>query len=213
MKPAVTKRRAQQLLPPSWGKPPVVSDPLTARALQVQATAGPLVTFLAPVRIPHGPVLVDGRGGTDWIVLDTRLDTHLAERSLAIPREPRRHLERIAASGAQFDALFIGHELPAGSVAKATADGKSEDIGHLLGDPPVDRHAAKAARAVRASLDGLKSAAAVVGKGAGMAALGVAAMSGGLLGGLDPVVLGAVTADGKADPGTRAVLFHLVHWT
>jgi hypothetical protein len=140
-------------------------------------------------------------------VLDTRLDTHLAQRSLAIPSEPRRHLEKIAASGARFDAFFIGHELPAGTVAKARAIGNSDDVGSLLGDPPVDRNAARAASAVRAALEGIKATAVLLGKttAAGMAALADGA--------LDPVVLGAVTADGKAAPGDLAALFHLVHWT
>jgi len=155
-------------------------------------------------------VLIDGQGRTDWIVLDTRLDTHLAQRRLAIPREPRRHLEKIADSGAQFDALFIGHELPAGTVATARVDGKSDDIDSLLGTPPVDRAAAKAVTAVRTAVDGLKATAVLLGKGAATAAAGVASVADGVL---DPVVLGVVTADGKATPGDRAALFHLVHWT
>lgn len=204
------KARTSALLPASWGQPPTTTDPLTSRALQVQAAAGPLVTFLAPVRVPGGPVLVDGRGKTDWIVLDTRLDTHLAQRRLAIPRGPRRHLEKIADSGARFDALLIGHELPAGTVAKARIDGKSDDIDSLLGDPPVDRAAVKAVAAVRAAVDGLKATAVLLGKGTAAAASGIASVADGVL---DPVVLGVVTADGKATPGDRAALFHLVHWT
>lgn len=210
VKPLAAKAQPSALLPASWGQPPTATDPLTSRALQVQAAAGPLVTFLAPVRVPSGPVLIDGRGRTDWIVLDTRLDTHLAQRRLAIPRGPRRHLEKIADSGAQFDALLIGHELPAGTVAKAKVDGTSNDIDSLLGDPPVDRGAAKAVSAVRAALGGLKATAVLLGKGAATAAAGVASVADGVL---DPVVLGVVTADGKAKPGDRAALFHLVHWT
>lgn len=209
MKPFLTKKPAPVALPSSWGSPPAVSDPLTARTLELQATAGPLVTFLAPVRIPDGPVLIEGLGATDWVVLDTRLDTHLARRSLGIPRGPRRHLERIAASGASFDALFIGHELPAGTVSRAKADGKADDLETLLGASPVDRGAAKGVTVLRAALDSLKATAVVVGKGATAAA----AVAGGVLDGLDPVVLGAVTADGKAKPGDRAALFYLAHWT
>ncbi len=206
----IAKPPSTDLIPATWGQPPTVKDPLTSRALQVQAVAGPLVTFLGAVQVPSGPVLLDGRGDTDWIVLDTRLDTHLAQRQLAIPRGPRRHLEKIVDSGAQFDALFIGHELPAGTVAKSAVDGKGNDIDSLLGDPPVDRSAAKAVTAIRTTIDGLKATAVLLGKATAAAAV-VAA--GALDGALDPVVLGVVTADGKAMPGDRAALFHLVHWT
>ncbi len=183
-----------------------MSDPLTARALQVQSAAGPLVTFLAPVRIPSSPVLIDGGGKTDWIVLDTRLDTHLAQRALAMPTAPRRHLEQIAATGARFDAFLIGHELAPGTVAAADTKDEHDDIAFFLGDPPTDPRAAKAVKAVRTGIEGLKWTAASFGRaGAGVLRAADAV--------LDPVILGLVTADGTARPGTRAALFHLVHWS
>ena len=95
-------------------------------------------------------------------------------------------------------------------MAKARIDGKSDDIDSLLGDPPVDRAAVKAVAAVRAAVDGLKATAVLLGKGTAAAASGIASVADGVL---DPVVLGVVTADGKATPGDRAALFHLVHWT
>lgn len=199
-------------------KPPGALSPLTERALEVDRVADGSVRFLGPCVMPAGPVLIDGRGGTDWVVVDARLDPHLAAGSLAIPREARRDLERIAATGARFDALLIGHELPPGTVAALETKRRSELAKHqsdvldpkvasklegLIGAPAPDRAALKIVTATRRVLSTFKG---------GMAAAASAA-AGLLDAGLDPAIFGVVAAHGEPRPGERVALFYLTHWT
>jgi hypothetical protein len=203
---------------PLPSKPPNALSPLTERALEVDRVADGLVRFLAPCAMPAGPVLVDGRGGTDWVVVDARLDPHLAAGNLSIPREARRDLERIAASGARFDALLIGHELPAGTVAALEMKTRAElaqpqsgvlapkvasKLEGLIGAPVPDRIAQKVVSTTRQVLSTFKGGMAVA-----------ASTAAGLLdAGLDPVVFGVVAAHREPRAGERVALFYLTHWT
>ena len=199
-------------------KPPGALSPLTERALEVDRVADGAVRFLAPCAMPAGPVLIDGRGDTDWVVVDARLDPHRAAGSLSIPREARRDLERISATGARFDALLIGHELPPGTVAaldtKTRAqlakpksdvlDGEaSSKLEGLIGAPAPDRTALKVVSATRRVLSAF-----TVG-----VATAASAAAGLLDAGLDPAIFGVVAAHGEPRPGERVALFYLTHWT
>ena len=204
---------------------PPPASPLAARTLEIAETAGGLVTFLAPARFPAGPVLIEGRGDTDWVVLDARRDPHVAAGTMAIPRGPRRHLERIAATGAAFDALLVGHELPAGTVAKldrkgaaVPAAGKTDrpsatpglKLDELLGPPPADRTAERTVAIANAVIAAAKRAAVGTGRTFAQIGTGVTAL---FDLGLDPVVFGAVAADGPPKPGELVAVFHLVQWS
>ena len=195
-------------------------SPLTTRALEVADTAGGLAEFLAPVHYPSGPVLVDGKGATDWVLVDARLDPHLAAGTLSIPRHARRKLQRIDATGVVFDALLIGHEL-----APNTVDGLSDvqqaalatgvdsrtkapdpaacqhELDQLIGSPAPDRVATKAVAMTEKALRSIA--------GAATAAAGAAAT----LLEFDPVVFGVAAAKGNPKPGELVALFYLTHWT
>lgn len=187
---------------------------LETRAIEIHRRAGALVDFVGVVRLPRDPVLIDGHGGTDWLVLDSRIDPTVAKAQLGIPAGARRQLARIAATGVDFDAFFIGHELPPGTakqLAEIAPDGPTDlrAVGGLLEAKARDRRAEKLVAATNKTV----AAASGVARRAGRAAAGVASALGSALDGLDPVIFGAVTADGQARPGDLAAWFHLVHWT
>lgn len=120
-------------------------SPLSRRAVEVAEGAGGLAEFVAPVPFPAAPVAVDGKGRSDWLILDARDDPHLAHGQLSIPPAPRRHLQRVAATGVQFDALLIGHELPPGTVAKVD-DGSGHKAVHALSSAEAHKPAPEPAR-------------------------------------------------------------------
>lgn len=199
-------------------RPDLPLSPLAHRALQVDDQAAGLVRFLAALRLPAGPVLVDGQGATDWVVVRAGQDPHLAAGALSIPRPAQRHLERIAASGACFDVLLIGHELTPGTIAAlddkrraaltspkagATPASLRAELAKLVGDPPPDRVAAKV-------LGTASRVVAAVAAGSGALAAGAGSL---IADGLDPFVFGGVSASGAAHPGELTALFYLTHWT
>lgn len=196
-------------------------SPLTARALDVAETAGDLVSFVAAVPFPSAPVPIDGYGQTDWVVFDAKLDPHVTSGQLSVPRDARRRLEQVAATGVEFDALLIAHELPAGTVAKLndsqvhsrtchTPGGGDQNaaakLDTMLGAPPADRTAVRVVALANKAVDGLRHAAV----GAGRAAVHTGAA---VHQGLDPAILGAVAADSPPKPGELCAVFYLVHWT
>lgn len=191
--------------------PTLTRSPLAQRALAIAERGTDLLRYLGPLPLPSGPVLVDGAGDTDWIVLDARHDPHLAAGQLNIPPAARRHVETIAARGLEFDAYFIGHELEPGTVAALRADPSKplawKEAGAALGPPPVDRRATKVVAATTKALAIGQAIAMKTGSALAAMAEAVGDIS------LDPVVFGAVTADGKPDPGKLAAFFYLVHWT
>lgn len=201
-------------------------SPLAFRAIEVADRTDGLADFLAAVPFPAGLVLVDGGGSTDWVILDARLDPHLTSGTLSIPREARRRLQRIDASGVAFDALLIGHELPPNTVRAlsdtqraaliAQADGiwkdavpaeLHQDLGDLIGAPTPERAATKVVALTEKVLRSLAQCA----KGAVSAAVGAVAFSSELA--LDPVVFGVAAARDDPRPGELVALFYLAHWT
>ena len=196
---------------------------LTTRTVEVAENVGDLAGFVAAVPFPAGPVWIDGKGGTDWVVLDARIDPHLAAGMLAIPRRARRHLVRIDQTGVDFDALLVGHELPAGSVAPYDGKGPAvlhgqkgppalaspKELTEIIGAPPPDRTALRTVAAADKAIKTIGRVAGQTGAGAQRLLSGAADL---FSGGLDPVVFGAVAADGPPQPGELVALFYLVHW-
>ena len=195
-------------------------SPLTTRALEIADTTDGLAEFVAAVPYPSGPVPVDAKGATDWIIVDAALDPHLAAGTLSMPRHAQRRLERIAATGVRFDALLIGHELAPNTISHLSfeerealltrhggstkTDATSElqqQVSRLVGPPPPDRAATKAVEIGQALVRWVSG---------GMAA--TANTVGALLDGLDPVVFGVAAAKGDPEPGELVALFYLAHW-
>lgn len=160
----------------------------------------------------------DGRGTTDWVSYSAESDPQVLSRRLAIPDDARRRLQRIVKTGATFDRLFILHELAPGTLRGLERTGSLTPaaVGRLLPtttDPRVPRLAGDAAAAFKAL-----GTAAAVGVGAAIAAplaLGAVLGAGALTvsGGLDPAVLGVVTASDQGRQGELCSVWMLAAWT
>lgn len=189
-------------------------SPLEARSLAVHRELGALAPFIGPARVPDGPTLIPSMDGTDWVVLALADDPHFRAGGLGMPDDVRDHVATIAAAGVTFDALYLGHELPLGTVEAVGAEQLKDPkrLATLVGPPKTDTRAAAAADTTAAAFaavwKGLRRGA--VGAALGIAAAGIAA--GSAFEGLDPVLLGAVTATGRAEAGELASWWLLARW-
>jgi hypothetical protein len=186
-------------------------SPLARRSLDVVERSEDLVRFMGVAPVPAGPTCSSGER-SDWILLDATIDPHVQTGTLAMPKTARRHLDRVLRSGAEFDRIVIGHEMAAGTIAGL--EGKpmtAADAARVVGAPTEDRRARQLVECSTAVMKALATGLA----GVALAGTVVAASPLLLLGAFlpDPVILGAVSESGKAEPGELAAWFHIVDWT
>jgi hypothetical protein len=166
--------------------------------------------------------------GTYWALFPAETDPGLHRGDLPIPPRERRRLNRIRRRTKADLALYVGHELDPADVEKALP---GLDAGLPI---PLTPDAAAALvpqpKPHRAAVDG----AARLGEALGTAAQGVARVApwliaaaavpvalavsplllvGAAMAGLDPVVVGALSAGGSRTPGVPAAYFVLARWT
>jgi len=142
--------------------------------------------------------------------------------ALVVPRAFARDLQALDAAGLRFPLLYVGHELPKGKVQEVvdqsggslvTVDRK--DIPTVVGSPPpsaetvelgkqLNHRSEQVLRALRRMLPIVAgiAAAPLILTGAAVAAL---------VGGLDPVVMGAVPVAGRRE-GDPAFFYVLARW-
>jgi len=183
----------------------VATRPAEAVA-RLRALAGDRVAPLGVAALPTGPVLLrqPPAAAFDWVVLPLEDDPLYRAGQLAIPRAQRRHLARLDRDGVTFDELLIGHEVPKALTAKLAAGGpvKPEEV--IVPTPSRSAEAALAALDTGVRAGGLALAAVA------LAPLALLALPAALV--ADPVLLGAITADGTRKAGTPAALFLLARW-
>lgn len=191
-------------------------SPLTSRTVHIAEQAGDLAQFLGAITIPAHPVLVDGSGMTDWVLLDARVDPHFQANQLGMPHRCVRHLRKLHANNVDFDAILIGHELPPGTVAyleKRGRDATGADLKTLtnkIGPPPTSIGAKRTAAIAKVTAKGITRAGAALGLLAGAVVLAPLAPIAAF--GLDPVLFGVVTDDPKVRPGSLGALFYITSW-
>jgi len=187
--------------------------PLVLRSRKVDELVGRSATLLGFGYVPGEFAALDGRGAadTDWVVYSAETDPQVLSRRLAITDEARRRLQGIFMTGARFDRILICHELPPGTLRRLKRTGRltPETVARLLPtttDRRVPRLAGDAAAALRALGVG-----AAIGVGAAVAApLAIGALA--ISGGLDPAVIGIVTASGKGCEGELGAVWMLASW-
>jgi hypothetical protein len=170
------------------------------------------------------------------VVTPAAHDPHFKEGALGMPWSVRRRIRRLARSGLEFDTFYLLHEIrsEAYTVALRRPDLLVSDLGRVVGQPKSDPVAqylvnatsatvrygggaaavaivvplvAVAAVAAAASAVAVAvSAAPVVAVGALCTAAAVPAI------GLDPVLIGAVTAEGDLRVGEPAAFFRIASW-
>lgn len=144
----------------------------------------------------------------DWVFINAADDPLLHNRDgFPLPRHIRQQLHQFTQAGLEFDALYLAHELPPGSL---TAD--TSVSGDLLAPPPpaavqrLSRHCGQVSRWLWYLVSAPVLATGVL---VGTTALGVLAP----IVGLDPILFGAIVAPGRpVVPDEPAALFYLTHW-
>jgi hypothetical protein len=205
---------------------------LLDRVEDVRGLAGQLVDPIGLVTLPSEPVLLDRNGQPDWVIVDLEDDPQFKAGAMGIPRDVQQHLAAVAATGVSFDKLYVAHELapwtvrhrrpgvpaaalipaaPEDPVAQRLHDGLSR-AGRRVG--AIVATLAAVAGAVVAVVVGVSAIVAILAAiaAAGVGLLVAAAVVGVAAASLDPVLLGAVIASGKASPGETALLVRIAHW-
>lgn len=218
------------------------SSSLASRAVELQLRAAKRNVSLQCIgTMPLFRNHIVSRGaGRDWVLVPLSDDPlFLHPSGFPIPRAQLRDLKRIRKTGAQFDALYVAHEVESGSVAP---DGPLT-LDALRPPPPravqkLSHHLGKTASKVwkgatlpaAMAVVGLLLAAAVtvatsfiailaaglvtvvaIGAFAMMAAGTVAALP--ALAVVDPIILGVITEPGRPlQTGENAAWFYLTHW-
>jgi hypothetical protein len=143
-------------------------------------------------------------GDTPWLYAFARHDPLLGENGVAVlPRPQRRQLQRIAATGARFDAVAVAHELdtdgPVRTLLPLLADGPrtcTDEVARALVRPvPAHPGVARAA----GMLDALCGGDALAWAGEALDRL------------LDPIIFGVLAPFGLVH-GAPAVFAPLVAW-
>ena len=152
------------------------------------------------------------QAGEPWLLLPAEQDPlRTLKGEIAIPAQALEQLERIAASGAEFDRIAIAHEVPGTRLPTHVRDAIpaagltcSHDVaaalvGTITPPPPAT---ARLARALDKAVSALTAGAA--------AAVAAAGALGG--GALDPIVFGVLGVAGPPKPGEPAAYFPLAAW-
>lgn len=196
--------------------PSILPSLLRSHALTInQSTAEQLnITFLgyAPVqsrsRVFHGD-------GCDWVMMSLREDPlyYASGRKLVTPKPVHDELRRIVRAGINFDAMFIAHEVPAGSVK----DGQAIPLELIAPPPPpevmerMDRLGRQAsgfwsgiAQTLRRVGDAASQTAVAV--GSSLAAIGSVTFR-------DPILFGVrFERDWRVDGRPLGMWYYLTHW-
>ena len=172
-------------------------------------------------------------GANDWVVFEAHDDPLYAKGQLAAPRWVKRRLRKIAKGPIGFERGYVAHEVPAGSAAIIAPNGRVDirTAEELIGGPTIHHRVEALAEGIAvASYVTAAVAGAVIVAGVALAlaplvlltalpataggAVAVASVvSVGAVSGLDPAIIGAVSASGQARPGELAAFFRLAHWT
>lgn len=193
------------------GKRIAAKSGLECRVVDLARRAGPLVRPMGLVRIPAGPVGLRISSG-DWVVAPAEDDPHLQSRQFVMPQEVIERLEALESAKVLFDRLYVAHEVPAATLRHSSKGAVTLDqkaLGEVIPAPSphpktlstlgvCTRITEATALALLLPLAALAMAPA--------AAAGAAAV-------LDPALLGAVTASGRAEPGELAAWFLVAAWT
>lgn len=152
------------------------------------------------------------QAGEPWLLLPAEHDPlRTLKGQIAIPAQALERLERIAASGAEFDRIAIAHEVPGASLPThvrgaipAAGIACSHDVaaalvGTIAPPPPAT---ARLARALDKAVGALTA-------GAAAAAAAAGAMGGSAL---DPIVFGVLGVEGLPKQGEPAAYFPLAAW-
>jgi hypothetical protein len=186
-----------------------------ASTLVLQAErAGSPITYLGFGTMPEQPRLYPGTK-TDWLLMRMDDDPLVQAGRFPIPREQRRHLERLTRSGIEMDELLVAHEVPE-SVTRKAAPGLAR-IGPS--DVPVDLLPALIEHpGASESTKRFTARAGKVAEGAGKVAKGAAFAAGAVVAApialaammpVDPVIFGV-----RRVPGHRGAIqiYELVRW-
>jgi hypothetical protein len=143
----------------------------------------------------------------DWVFYPAE-DDPLVERGLLVmPPDVRGYVRDLDARGVQFDRLLIGHEVDKTALGRTDLSDRSAAV-KLLAPKPETTPATPGVRRLRAVVAAAGTALRIT--GAGLAAVAVAPLA--LLDAADPVLIGVLTASGRALPGERAALFGIARW-
>jgi hypothetical protein len=179
--------------------------------------------FLA-VAETFSEVRICERDGVPWLVGPAQSDPFVAQGKLPIPAVAHRKLKGLRRSKVDFDAIYIAHELDRarvervlGCVPTGSRVVRTSVAVELVDAPPEPAAAVRAAEGLGKIAGGVNvaivaSVPLVVGVAAAPA-LGAVAVAGALSTGLDPMIIGVVTADGSTEAGTPGAWFVLAHWT
>jgi len=156
--------------------------------------------------LTHQPLLFHGAPASpfDWVVMPLTDDRSFTRGELGMPRTQRDKLTRLSSAGVSFDIYLIAHEIRKGHELGETPSLK--DLQHIL-DVPIDEKFEKVNQAVKtlsAVAFGVAVGTLVI---AAAPVLGLAALAN-----PDPVLIGAMTADGSVTEGTLSVFFEIVRW-
>lgn len=205
-----------------------------ARSVDNVLTASPGgLEFVGVAPLFDEPRLYRG-ADSDWLFGPAATDPQVTAGSFPIPDAQLRFLRELVDQGIDFPAVYIAHELdpartasilgvsdttkPGSAVALTTGEPRlsADKVAALVGLPPAPLSATRQATRLGqvAELVGTTLAKAVpimLAAGALPLMIGSAAVVG-LAACLDPIVIGAVTADGNTEMDTPAAWFVLARW-
>ncbi len=195
---------------------PVPDGPIGLRV------GGPVEAPVMPDRITARPAAKPELGGraalpavgkrTEWVVTDAETDPQLRQQQFVMPDHVVSKLERLVELGVEFDRLFVAHELPEGSLSADVQTIDPTKLATLIPEPPPSERTRRALRiatsAARVSLGGVVAPVVI----AGLAPVAAAAALGAATAGLDPALLGVVSASGRARTDELSVWFLIEAW-
>lgn len=175
-------------------------SPLEVRIQDLHARSGTQLCPLGVAPLPKGPVMftMAPPAEWDWAVLRLEEDPLYHRGELAMPREVRQKLARLDDAGVRFDDLLIAHEVPKADTL--TTRGEEKPIMELVltSRPAPSRQVLALEKFFTAIVSGAS-------KFATVSASALETFS-------DPVLIGVLTGEGTAQPGTLAVYFEIARW-
>lgn len=176
---------------------------LDERLRRLHGLASDVLLPLGVAPLPDKPMLQPAATGPfDWVIMRLQDDPLYLKGHLGIPKRQQALLRDLDRRGVVFDELLIAHEIPKGSATEKDVHSGKALIAILTSFPPAPGPGVKALTGLLHGLAAATKTAAVVGAGA-LTTLGTFA---------DPVLLGAMTADGTRAAGTLAGLFCITRW-
>ncbi|MHB8510855.1 MAG: hypothetical protein ACYDCC_01640 [Actinomycetota bacterium] len=205
--------------------PPAQLSQLAAMCDNVLAKTPVKLQFAGIGQMFHEPRLFRGES-SHWVIGPAEADPHLRAGSFAVPGAALVRLKALVKAGIDFPMTYVAHELDntrvkefgqkSSELALRDRDAgitiSTSEADKLVGALPLPAKPQRKADRLGQLARGVREGATATLTAVGMAAAAPLIAASALTSSLDPMILGAMTADGSNSEGAPAVWFVLAQW-